>query len=319
MPALFPAPHRRIRSLLSPTDEELLLFCARYQYITHAQWCAAFEDEGRLRYVQRRSRELVADSYFMRLHIAQLGSKGKAPYLFTLGAKGRQHVASLGIAIPQRFRPTDATTLSPRHVAHSAAITDVLLSFDLLARHDDRIAIEDLRHERFLHEQRFKVTVPMVQPLTGDMTKRQVEVIPDAFVRVVAQVGTQGRVFPLVIEVDRDTERQVAFRDKIANLYAFGMSDAYERVYGARSLNVAFIFPPAHGDPRARLAEALDWTERELRQRHLEHEAVSFSFCARDPVTTPPAELLLGTHWLHPFSTTPHALIDLAESAEGGA
>jgi hypothetical protein len=121
-----------------------------------------------------------------------------------------------------------------------------------------------------------------------------------------------------VIEVDRDTERQVAFRDKIANLYAFGMSETYERVYGARSLNVAVFFPPAHGDPQARLAEALDWTERELRHRRLEHEAVSFSFCALDPVTTPPAELLLGSHWLHPFSTTPHALIDLAETAEGG-
>src|SRR4051812_13510147 len=112
-------------AMLTPTDEALLLACASYQYMTVEQWCRLFEDPGRLRYVQRRSRELAADGYLLRLHIAQPGGKGKAPYLFTLGTKGRQHVASLGVAIPQRFRPTDVTTLSPRHVAHSAAITDV--------------------------------------------------------------------------------------------------------------------------------------------------------------------------------------------------
>ena len=30
------------------------------------------------------------------------------------------------------------------------------------------------------------------------------------------------RIFPLLIEVDRDTEEQIDFREKIAKLYAFG-------------------------------------------------------------------------------------------------
>jgi hypothetical protein len=304
--------------MLTPTDEAMLLACARYQYVTAEQWCRYFEDPGKRRYVQRRGRALAAQDYLLRQHLARTPGAGKAPYVFTLGPKGRAHVASLGIPIPQRFRPGDITNLSPRHLEHSAAITDVLLSFDLLAKRDGRITVADLLHERFLHERRFKVAVPILQPLTGEPGTRVVQIVPDAFVRVVARAADGYRSFPLDIEVDRDTERQVAFREKIANLYAFGMSEAYERHYGARSFNVAVFLPPAHGDPQARLAEVLDWTERELAQRGLEHEAISFSFCALDPVTTPPAELLLGPHWYSPFDTTPHALIELSASAEGG-
>jgi hypothetical protein len=36
--------------------------------------------------------------------------------------------------VPRRFRRGDLATLSPQHLAHSEAITDVLLSFDLLSR-----------------------------------------------------------------------------------------------------------------------------------------------------------------------------------------
>ena len=89
-----------------------------------------------------------------------------------------------------------------------------------------------------------------------------------------------------MIEVDRDTEQQIDFREKIAKLYAFGTSETYERLYQARSFNVAFFIQAPKRNPVDRLTEVLLWTERELRQRHLEHDAVSFSFCALDPATT---------------------------------
>ncbi len=302
---------------LTPTDEELLLACARYQYLTVDQWRRFFEDDGKLRYLQRRSRELAAQDSLIRLYITRPGGVGKAPSLFSLGPAGRRHVESLGIRVPQRFRRSDLTSLSPKHLAHSEALTDVLLSFDLLARHDARIAIAELLHERFLFEQRFKVPVRSVDALTGQIVERPMEVTPDAFVKVSAQTTRGLRRFPILVEVDRDTEQQVVFREKIAKLSAFGTSETYERLYAARSFNVAFFVRAPKRDPLLRLTEIMTWTERELRQRRLEHEAAAFSFCALDPATTPPAELLLGATWLHPFSTTPHALIDLSET-EGG-
>jgi hypothetical protein len=220
--------------------------------------------------------------------------------------------------VPKRFRPQDLKSLSPQHLAHSEDITDVLLSVDLLARHDERISIREMLHERFLKEQDFRIPVRVADLRTGQLPEKAADVIPDGFVRVSAQAASGLRGFPIVIEVDRDTEEQFAFRQKIARLYVFGTSEAFERVYGARSLNVAFVVLPPKRDPLVRLAEIMEWTERELRQRKLTHDAPSFSFCALDPATTDPADLWLGATWLHPFSTSPHALIDLSEPAKGG-
>ena len=306
--------------MLTPTDEELLRSCARYQYVTGDQWRRYFEDDGKLRYLQRRSRELAAQDFLIRLYIPRPGGMGKSPSLFTHGLEGRRYAESLGIRVPKRFRRGDLTTLSPQHLAHSEAITDVLLSFDLLTRHDDRIEIGEMLHERFLHEQRFKVPVRTVHALTGEIVTSTPEVIPDAFVRVVAQVGAQVRRFPLLIEVDRDTEEQAAFREKIAKLYAFGTSETYERLYAARTFTVAFCIQAPRRDPLARLAEVLAWTEKELRGRGVEHDADAFMFCALDPATTPPQDLLLGAQWFSPFRSTPQALIDLSPmpALEGG-
>jgi hypothetical protein len=295
----------------------MLETCARYQYMTVEHWVRLFEDAGKRRYLQRRSQALSDHDFLIRLYLTPLGGRGKGRSIFTHGAAGRDYVTSLGIRAPKRFRPIDVRTLNPRHLAHSEEITDVLLGFDLLARHDERIEIMDLLHERFLFEQRVKVPVRGRDTLTGQVTERHVDVTPDAFVKVCARTASGLRRFPILIEVDRDTEQQVVFREKIARLYAFGTSEAYERLYEAHSFNVAFFVRAPRRDPLLRLTEVLSWTERELRQRHLEHEAAAFSFCALDPVATSPADLLLGANWLHPFRTTFHALIDLAET-EGG-
>ena len=302
---------------LTPTDEEMLLACARYQYMTVEHWVRYFDDDGKRRYLQRRSQALSDNDYLIRLYITPLGGRGKGRSIFTHGPAGRKFAQSLGKRVPKRFRPIDVKTFNPRHLAHSEDLTDVLLSFDLLTRRDDRITIAELLHERFLFEQRFKIPVSFTHSVTGEIRQEQAEVTPDAFVKVAGQVGGERRIFPLLMEVDRDTEEQIDFREKIAKLCAFGTSETYERVYQARSFNVAFIVQAPKRNPIDRLTEVLAWTERELRQRNVQHDAVSFSFCALDPETTSPADLFLAANWFHPFSTSPHALIDLSES-EGG-
>lgn len=296
----------------------MLEACARYQYLTVDHWVRFFEDAGKRRYLQRRSQALVDHGYLIRLYLTPLGGRGKGRFIFTHGSKGRGYAAALGIRVPKRFRPIDVKTLAPRHLAHSEDLTDVLLSCDLLARRDARITLVEMLHERFLFEQRCQVPVLMVDPVTGTIRQEPKEVTSDAFVKVTAQVGNTRRSFPILIEVDRDTEGQIAFREKIAKLAAFGTSEAYARLYQARSFNVAVIIQAPRRNPLDRLAEVLVWTERELIQRRLEHEAVCFSFCALDPEATAPADLWLGPYWWHPFSATSHALIDLSDEPEGG-
>lgn len=317
-PAALSRSHTTTAFKLTPTDEELLETCARYQYVTIEHWVRYFADDGKRRYLQRRSQALVEHGYLLRLSIAPPGGRGKGRFIFTHGAKGRDYIASLGIRVPRRFRPIDFRTLTPRHLAHSEDLTDVLLSCDLLVRHDARITLVELLHERYLFEQRCKVPVSIADPVTGTIRQEPKEVTSDAFAKVMAQVGHTRRNFPILIEVDRDTEQQIAFREKIAKLVAFGTSEMYARLYQARSFNVAVIVQAPRRNPLDRLAEILVWTERELTQRRLEDDALSFSFCALDPETTLPADFWLGPYWLHPFSATPHALIDLSENPEGG-
>src|SRR5215213_8105155 len=126
---------------LTPTDEEMLLACARYQYMTVEHWVRYFADDGKRRYLQRRSQALSDNDYLIRLYITPLGGRGKGQNIFTPGSAGREFAQSLGKRVPKRFRPIDVKTLTPRHLAHSEDLTDVLLSFDLLTRRDDRITI----------------------------------------------------------------------------------------------------------------------------------------------------------------------------------
>jgi hypothetical protein len=81
---------------LTPTDEEMLLACARYQYMTVEHWVRWFEDDGKRRYLQRRSQALSDNDHLIRLYITPLGGRGKGRSIFTHGTAGRTFAQSLG-------------------------------------------------------------------------------------------------------------------------------------------------------------------------------------------------------------------------------
>lgn len=320
MPPTAPLPAKKPTSpfRLSPTDEAMLEAVARYQYATVEQWCRWFGEDGKERYLQRRAREMAREElgYLLRLFLSQPRGHGRAPSLFTLGLQGRRHAAALGWPLPQRFRPGELKTLSPAHLHHTALITDVLLSFDLLARRTPLVTIREMVHERFLQEQRFKVRVRLTNRLTGEVEDKPVEYVPDAFVEAIVQ-DERGRFsLPIVVEADRDTEKQRQFREKIGLLLAYIAAPEYERLFETDSANVAFFVRSSWRDTALRLAEVVGWTEAELRARGLEHEAETFGFCGLDPATTPPEQLLTGRCWFRPFAPAPAALL---ARPEGGA
>src|SRR5215213_5269522 len=84
---------------LTPTDEEMLEACARYQYMTVEHWVRSFEDEGKRRYLQRRSQALSDNDYLIRLYITALGGRGKGRSIFTHGTRGRKFAQSLGTCV----------------------------------------------------------------------------------------------------------------------------------------------------------------------------------------------------------------------------
>ena len=50
---------------LTPTDEEMILARARYQYMTVEHWVRYFEHEDKRRYRQRRSQTLSDNNYLI--------------------------------------------------------------------------------------------------------------------------------------------------------------------------------------------------------------------------------------------------------------
>jgi protein involved in plasmid replication-relaxation len=315
------APSTRRRPLapfaLSETDEELLETLSRYQFLAVNQWARHFEDAGRIRYLQRRTHQLREREYLLQLSLTRGRGEGKGEYLFTHDARGRHFCEEKGLPVPQRFRPVEIRELSVSQRWHTKAISDVLLAFDLLAKHNDRIRIEELLHERYLHERRFKVDVPELNKRTGQTELLPAFVVPDAYVQVVARIGNKGRRIPLVVEVDADSEYQVAFRRKIRRLFTFGENEEYKRVYGVGSYQIAFFVFSPRRDPARRLASLLNYTEAELQALNMANYARRIGFCALDPATTTPEELLLAPVWRHPFTDTRSPLLDLR--VEGGA
>ena len=116
----------------------MLEACARYQYMTVEQWVPCSRIEGKRRYLQRRSQELADHDYLIRLYITPLGWQGqRAVTSSRMGPPAGTMPSPSANAC--RTLPADRCDkkLTPAHLAHSEDITDVLLSFDLLARHDD--------------------------------------------------------------------------------------------------------------------------------------------------------------------------------------
>jgi hypothetical protein len=88
------APHTR-RPLtpfkLTPTDEEILLACARYQYVTVDQ-CAGSRMTARA----ATCSAAAWHSYLIRLSITPLGGRGKGRSIFPHGTAGKTVAQSLG-------------------------------------------------------------------------------------------------------------------------------------------------------------------------------------------------------------------------------
>src|SRR3712207_2273681 len=100
---------------------------------------------------------------------------------------------------------------------HTLAVIDVLIAAQRMASESRGIALTDLVIERRLRGCGLRTTVP---PLNGYTLSRDLAVVPDAlFSLAVAGINQH-----FVSEVDRGTERERVWREKVAAL-AYWISD----------------------------------------------------------------------------------------------
>jgi hypothetical protein len=126
--------------------------------------------------------------------------------------------------------------------------------------------------------------------------------VPDAWV----DIRIDGRLqVCLVVELDRGTEEQKAWRRKVNNLLAFA-DGPYQDAFGTRSLTFAVV--TTAGDHR--LLELIRWTEAELAASREVAQGDLFVLTSWRPESLPAEELFRDRRWLQPFGDETLALLD---------
>jgi Replication-relaxation len=293
--------------LLTDTDEEILLSLSRYYYLTAAQISRLLfpdvKDDNRRS--QRRLKLLSDAGYVLRLRALATPQYGSAPYVFTLGKKGRQYVARAGVPTPTYFRPSEEQEKARNNafMLHTLATTDVLIAVERLCRQYP-VSLEQLLIERELKAHRVYVDMP----IEGEPGRtRKAAVIPDAWFQV-SVAG--GPALSISLELDRGTQDQKAWRQKVHAL-ALWATGPYQQAFQTDNLTIAVAAPT----PERRVA-LRTWTQRELEQQQMSDLADIFLFTAASPVSTEPARFFFGRLWYPPHESRPVSLFDAPVARE---
>lgn len=276
--------------LIKEADRSILLALARFHYLTAAQMSRLLYPKlhDNNRYVQRRLKSLVDAEYVLRLRALPMPRYGQAPHVFTLGRKGRQYLQAQAVRVETYFRPSEerrATENTP-FMTHRLAAIDVMIAVDALCR-DHPVVCPQMLSERELKRGALRVEVPPSAQNSSEGT-RQVAVIPDAWFQL-SVAGSDP--FSIALELDRATEDQTVWRQKVA-AYAVWAEGPYQEVFETDNLTIAVACPD-----ETRRAVLIDWTRKELKARELGSVAELFVFTATSPVTVTPQRFFFGNVW----------------------
>jgi len=149
-----------------------------------------------------------------------------------------------------------------------------------------------------LHERRLKRHPVYVIDSAG----KRSAVVPDAWLDL--RIDGQLRVC-LVVELDRGTEEQKRWRQKVANLLAYA-DGPYQEMFATSSLTITVATTAGEN----RLAELLRWTEAELAANQEESLGDLFIFASLVPGWEEPVQVFLEPRWYQPFQREPIALLE---------
>src|SRR4051794_23641452 len=288
--------------LITEVDEAILRALARFHYLTAAQasrllYPTLLDDN---RYMQRRIKRLVDTDYVLRLRALPEPQYGQAPHVFTLGRRGRQYTQEMGIGIPMYFRPSEEKRVTQNHpfMTHRLATIDVMIAADMLCQ-ETSVVCPRMMSERELKHGALQVAVPP-GPHSLTPETRKVAVIPDAWFQLSV---SGGEPHSIAIELDRNTEEQKVWREKVA-AYAYWVNGPYQEAFETDNLTIATVCLTD-----TRVQQLANWTLKELRSRNLEELAELFLFTAASPVITAPLDFFSGFLW-RSVSNQPLSLLD---------
>lgn len=293
-----PVPASSTPFIAGPADLPILTALGRYYYLTASQMTRLLYAPSSQTYAQARLKRLADHGYLQRIFLPRPSRTGSAPVVYTLARSGLRVLAEWGRGIDRRYRPAEVRETSYLYLAHTLALNDVLIALELFCRHDQRVQLAGLRHERDLKLQPVRVQLP------GGATA---SVIPDAWVDLRIMSRYQECY---CLELDRGTTEQKAWRRKVAALIAYA-SGPYQETFGTASLTIVVVATPGEG----RRDQLIRWTEAELTAAGQADQAGLFRFTGVPVAQTDPEIVFMGAGWRRPFERQSRPLVDLSDTS----
>lgn len=241
-------------------EDRLLRIFVTLPVLTIAQMTRLLYSSGSSRYVSALLKQLTDNHYLTRQALPSTLRVGSVPYVYSLAQRGRSYLVGLGYDLSGRYVVRQTGSRSYPFLAHTLAITDVLIAAMLLPKYNNSLTVADVRHD-----------VTLKGLLHG-------YVVPDGFMDIRIRDSLQHCFF---LELDRGTESKRQLRQKILGLLRLiqpapgtGQS-VYEQIFATTSLTICYAIV---AQPEKRLTDMIRWTDEVLTETGNTRERDLFRF-----------------------------------------
>ena len=296
--------------IISEPQERILRAIHHYRYMTAMDATHLLYKPSVLTYVREMLSRLAGGEdfktgqYLYRFRLPSAAPNSERVY--TLGSRGRNYLADeVGLPVEWYFRPEKVKHMGYGQVVHNLILTRFLVAaYKWSANHPEyRLAKTRTSYELARY--------PVPVRVSGWEKMETVPVIPDAwllFERL--EDGVRKRVFPVLLEIDRGTAHQQKFKQHVAARIEYVGSGAYEKIFGYKSVIIAYATTGARPEYReTRLAAMRTWTSEVLTKLRMENWVSMFRFHSLALNDIYAAKLFEEPVWFRPHAAEPVRLI----------
>jgi hypothetical protein len=273
--------------------EKLLLAIARHHALSVSQAAYACgyavrteTTEGSESHVHENLLRMMGHGYLRRVTPMERNLKP----MYLLDARGKRYLAAMGVPYDEKTGNTPPIGI---HLSHRQAVTWVLLKIE-----KSGYPILEMRNEWQLSRESVRLSL-------ADGTK--VNYAPDAWVKLLID----DEEISIAIELDRGTEEQKVWRQKVLQMVAFTSRDSagkfpFQELFGTDRIRFAVaVAPGAIGvrDPEVRARNLVHWTQLELAKHEKLAWAEKFFIRPLDASLATPDDILFQPCWAHPGGT----------------
>ena len=263
--------------LVTPQIEEILKAVHFYRYVTALDITHLFYSPTVLPYVRQRltnlagGRDFTGNQFLYRFPLPSI-SAGNPQRVYTLGSRGRAYlIDELGFPVEWYYRPHKVRDMGYSQMLHNIILTKFLVAAKKWSNQHHNFNLLQTRISYELAERPSIITISQA----GETIT--LKVIPDAWL-LFNRLSDETR-FPILLEIDRGTQYQKAFKSHVRARIEYLRSGTYLATFETEAVIIAYATTGATQTIRETRCNTLcQWTREVLEDMHLESWAEVFRF-----------------------------------------